>query len=67
MAFLGLVAYDAWPMGVLVLCFLLGLVMTMQFLVLGVHVLGRGVWLVAGGVVERGGMAVRRLTMTGSG
>jgi len=37
MAFLGFVAFKVWPQGVLVVCFLVGFVMTMQFLIFGVH------------------------------
>ncbi|KDR68662.1 hypothetical protein GALMADRAFT_230988 [Galerina marginata CBS 339.88] len=37
MAFLGLVAFDAWPQGVLALSFIVGIVMSMQFLVYGAH------------------------------
>ena len=37
MAFLGLVAFKAWPTGVMVTCFVIGLIMTMQFLVYGAH------------------------------
>jgi hypothetical protein len=40
-SFLALVAYDAWPTGVLVMCFLCGLVMSLQFLVYGVHWVGK--------------------------
>ena len=59
--FLALVAYDAWPMGVLVTCFLWGVLMTLQFFVYGVHWAGKTV--VAGGrMVRRGvGMAGRWL------
>jgi len=37
MGFLGLVAFGAWPEGVIVVCFLVGVVMSLQFLVFGVH------------------------------
>jgi len=37
MAFLGLVAYDAWPVGVLVIGVLVILVMILQFIVYGMH------------------------------
>jgi len=37
MAFLGLVAYDAWPIGVLVIVLLVVLVMFLQFIVYGTH------------------------------
>ena len=36
MAFLGLIAYDAWPVGVLVIGVMVFLVMTLQFIVYGV-------------------------------
>ncbi|TFK35298.1 hypothetical protein BDQ12DRAFT_688289 [Crucibulum laeve] len=54
MGFLGLVAYDAFPQGVIVVCFLVGVVMSLQFLVYGVH---RCVSLVAEGG-RRGGRSV---------
>jgi len=37
MAFLGLVAYDGWSVGVLVVGFLVVLAMTLQFIVYGTH------------------------------
>ena len=37
MAFLGLVAYDAWPVGVLVIGVLVILVMMLQFVIYGMH------------------------------
>ncbi|KAF8880094.1 hypothetical protein CPB84DRAFT_1851933 [Gymnopilus junonius] len=37
MAFLGIVAYDAWPSAVLMLSFLVGIIMSLQFLVYGIH------------------------------
>ncbi|KAF9460603.1 hypothetical protein BDZ94DRAFT_1299794 [Collybia nuda] len=43
MAFLALVAFDAWPGGALVVCGLVGAVMGLQFLVWGAVWLGRGV------------------------
>jgi len=52
MGFLGLVAFDAWPYGVMAVSFLVGVVMSLQFLVFGAH------WC-ATRVVE-GGMAGRR-------
>ncbi|TFK72754.1 hypothetical protein BDN72DRAFT_792046 [Pluteus cervinus] len=57
MLFLGMVAFDVWPQGVLVTCFLVGLVMTMQFLVYGVH------W-TATRVVQGSRAAVRKMTAT---
>ena len=36
-AFLGFVAFEVWPLGVLVVCFFVGIIMTLQFLVFGVH------------------------------
>ena len=52
MGFLGLVAFDAWPQGVIAVSFLVGVVMSLQFLVFGAH------WC-ATRVVE-GGMASSR-------
>ena len=37
MVLLGLVAYDAWPIGVLVIVLLVVLVMLLQFIVYGTH------------------------------
>lgn len=37
MVFLGLVTYDVWPIGVLVIGFLVVLVMLLQFIVYGMH------------------------------
>ncbi|KAF8346197.1 hypothetical protein F5887DRAFT_125664 [Amanita rubescens] len=37
MIFLGLVAYDAWPQAVLVISFLVGLIMSLQFLAYSAH------------------------------
>ena len=37
MAFLVLVAYDAWPVGVLVIVVVVIVVMILQFIVFGVH------------------------------
>ena len=37
MAFLGIVAFDAWPSGVIAVSFLIGVVMSLQFLVFGAH------------------------------
>lgn len=37
MFFLGLVAYAAWPEAVLVISFLIGLIMSLQFLVFTAH------------------------------
>ncbi|KAG5732599.1 hypothetical protein E4T56_gene16874 [Termitomyces sp. T112] len=37
MEFMALVAFEVWPMGVLVVCFGVGIVMTLQFLVFGAH------------------------------
>ena len=37
MTFLGLIAYDTWSVGVLVLGVVVVLVMTLQFIVYGVH------------------------------
>ncbi|KAG6836570.1 hypothetical protein H0H93_006674 [Arthromyces matolae] len=37
MVFMGLVAFEVWPTGVLLTCFVIGIVMTLQFLVFGAH------------------------------
>ncbi|KNZ71289.1 hypothetical protein J132_00070, partial [Termitomyces sp. J132] len=37
MAFMALVAFEVWPTGVLVVCFGVGIMMTLQFLVFGAH------------------------------
>ena len=37
MSFLAIVAFDAWPHGVIAVCFLVGVVMSLQFLVYGAH------------------------------
>ena len=37
MIFLGLIAYDAWPEAVLVISFLVGLIMSLQFLAFSAH------------------------------
>jgi len=61
MTFLAVVAFEAWPQGVLFVCFVVGVIMTLQFLVYGVHWVGtrvaeggrkggRGVALVVRGV-----------------
>ena len=58
LGFLGLVAFEVWPTGVLVACFLVGVLLSMQFLVYGVH------W-VGGRVVSGGGKVVRKMTGKG--
>ena len=55
MGFLGMVAFEVWPQGVMVTCFVVGLVMTMQFLVYGAH------W-AATKVAHGGRAAVRKMT-----
>ena len=40
MAFLGLIAYDVWPIGVLVIGVLVVLAMVLQFIVYGMHQFG---------------------------
>ena len=40
MAFLGLIAYDVWPIGVLVIGVLVVLAMVLQFIVYGIHQFG---------------------------
>jgi len=37
MMFLGRVAYNAWPEAVIVICLMFGVIMSLQFLVYGVH------------------------------
>lgn len=41
--FLALVAFGTWPEAVLVLCFFIGVVMSLQYLVYGIHVAARTV------------------------
>lgn len=53
MLFLALVAFEVWPEGVLVMFFLVGFVMTLQFLAFGAK------WVIEG--VTRGGAGVRRI------
>jgi len=43
MGFLGLVAFNAWPQGVTVVFFFVGIIMSLQFLVYGVHMAARTV------------------------
>ena len=63
MGFLALVAFNAWPEGVIVVCFLVGVVMSLQFLVFGAHWCGTKV--VEGGKAStRGVVRVVRI-MTG--
>ncbi|TFK23268.1 hypothetical protein FA15DRAFT_695183 [Coprinopsis marcescibilis] len=66
MAFLGLVAFDVWPRGVVAVCFLVGIVMSLQFLVFGFHQLGKGI--VGGGkrVVRVSRGVVRKMTGAGN-
>lgn len=64
MAFLGLVAFDLWPTGVIVVSFLFGVVMSLQFLIFGCHQLGKGV-LGGGRRVARAGRGLAR-RVTGS-
>jgi len=59
-AFLALVAYEAWPRGVLVTCFIWGVLVTLQFLVYGVH------WFVKG-VVGAGRLGKRGMGVVGRG
>ncbi|PFH45778.1 hypothetical protein AMATHDRAFT_71094 [Amanita thiersii Skay4041] len=54
MTFLSLVAYDVWPEGVLVLCFLIGVMMSLQFVAYGARWCVFCVYGVVG-VVRRGG------------
>ncbi|XP_006457701.1 hypothetical protein AGABI2DRAFT_64161 [Agaricus bisporus var. bisporus H97] len=62
MAFLCFVAFEVWPNGVLVVCFIVGIVMSLQFLVYGVHWCANKV--VAGGRASKMGVqnAVRKMT-----
>lgn len=62
MAFLGFVAFEVWPQGVLVVCFFVGVIMSLQFLVFGVHWFANKV--VAGGKASKKGVeiAVRKMT-----
>ncbi|KAG6886933.1 hypothetical protein C0995_003103 [Termitomyces sp. Mi166 len=43
MVFLGMVAFEVWPGGVLLMCGVVGVVMSLQFLVWGIREVGRGV------------------------
>lgn len=54
MAFLALVAFDAWPGGVLIVCAGVGVVMGLQFLVWGAMWVGRGARGVGRGVGKVG-------------
>jgi len=62
MGFLGLVAFNAWPQGVIAVCFLVGIVMSLQFLVFGAHWCATRV--VEGGKASTRGVVrvVRRMT-----
>ena len=62
MAFLGLVAFNAWPYGVMAVSFLVGVVMSLQFLVFGAHWCATRV--VEGGKVGSRGVVrvMRRMT-----
>jgi len=60
MGFLGLVAFEAWPQGVIVVFFFVGVVMSMQFLVYGVHMAARTV---ANGGRASGRQVVRAVTL----
>lgn len=62
MTFLGLVAFEVWPQGVLVVCFFVGLIMTLQFLVFGAHWCANKI--VAGGKASKQGVVavVRKMT-----
>ncbi|KXN87176.1 hypothetical protein AN958_09102 [Leucoagaricus sp. SymC.cos] len=64
MAFLGFVAFGVWPQGVLVVCFFVGLIMTLQFLVFGVHWFANKV--VATGKASKEGVVtvVRKMTQS---
>ena len=62
MSFLALVAFDAWPHGVIAVSFLVGVVMSLQFLVFGAHWCATRV--VEGGMAGGRGVVrvVRRMT-----
>jgi hypothetical protein len=62
MAFLGLVAFEVWPQGVVVVCFFVGLIMSLQFLVYGAHWCANKI--VAGGKASKEGVVtvVRKMT-----
>lgn len=62
MSFLALVSFSIWPQGVLFVSFMIGFLMTSQFLVYGTHWVGKRM---LDGGREVGGV-VRRLTV-GSG
>lgn len=62
MAFLALVAFEVWPRGVIVVCFLVGILMSLQFLIFGFHQAGKGI---VGGtlkVAHASSTLVRRFT-----
>lgn len=60
MGFLSLVAFATWPEAVLVLCFVVGILMSLQFLVYGVHLAAKTV---ANGGRAGGRQVIRALTL----
>jgi hypothetical protein len=64
MAFLGLVAFEVWPQGVLVVSFFVGIIMSLQFLVFGAHWCANK--LVEGGRKSKEGVVgvVRKMTQS---
>lgn len=66
MGFLGLVAFELWPKGVVVVSFMVGVVLSLQFLVYGFHQVGKGVVGGSRRVAKVSKGLVRRLTGVGS-
>ncbi|KAG5639065.1 hypothetical protein H0H81_007323 [Sphagnurus paluster] len=60
MVFMVLVAFDVWPTGVIVTCFFIGLIMTLQFLVFGAHWFGLRI----AGAARKVVIVSRRATMS---
>lgn len=67
LAFLTVVAFEVWPVGVVVGCFLVGMLMSLQFLVYGCHMFVRGVIGVVRGVVGLVRRVVLRTAAEASG
>ena len=61
LAFLAVVAFEVWPVGMVVGCFLVGLLMSLQFLVYGCHMFVRGLIGAVRGLV---GLVRRRVLRT---
>ncbi|KAH6914864.1 hypothetical protein BKA70DRAFT_557266 [Coprinopsis sp. MPI-PUGE-AT-0042] len=66
MGFLGLVAFELWPRGVVVVSFMVGVILSLQFLVYGCHQVGRGVVGGSRSLAKVSKGVVRRLTAVGS-